>query len=434
MTAAQATGLTQRERVLQAMTALVGANGYSQTTVAQIARHARISRATFYEHFEDKQDCFIAAHRQLAEQLIEEVTGASRDSAPLDAWRATVAALVGFALREPATFKVLTHEAMTAGPGAQEERDRLMGVLGDTLEQAFAQTPESAPAPDISAALVVGGVVRLLSMHMRRGVQSTEPLVAELTQWIESYGTPEGRPRWRSLTPHGVPPIAAAEQPSASPAPLPLPKGRHRLPAETVTRVQRERIIHAAAQTIQGKGYANVTVADIVAAAGISREGFYTHFHDKQDAFMAVHEFILQQMVAVTAGAFFAGATWPERIWEGMSASLQFLERNPTIAHFSFVESYTIGPGAIKRVEDSHLGFTVFLQEGYELQARSNAPSRLALEAIAVTQFELGYLQARHSEAEISGFLPHLVHMALTPFLGPAETNRFIDGKMGVTY
>lgn len=61
---------------------------------------------------------------------------------------------------------------------------------------------------------------------------------------------------------------------------------------------------------------------------------------------------------------------------------------------------------------------------------RQHDPSRLALEAIAVTQYELGYRQTRHDPTKLARYIPHLVHLALTPFLGPAETNEFIDQQL----
>lgn len=145
---------------------------------------------------------------------------------------------------------------------------------------------------------------------------------------------------------------------------------------------------------------------------------------------MALHEFVLQNLVTVTAGAFFAGATWPERIWEGISASLQFMPGQPHDRARRLRRVLRRRPGAVQRVQDSHIGFTIFLQEGYQHKPREHDPSRLALEAIAVTQFELGYHQTRENPAELAAFIPHLVHLALTPFLGPGETDRFIDQKL----
>jgi hypothetical protein len=51
-------------------------------------------------------------------------------------------------------------------------------------------------------------------------------------------------------------------------------------------------------------------------------------------------------------------------------------------------------------------------------------------EAIGVTRFERGYQQTRKDTAELRALLPRLARLALTPLPGPAETNRFIDGKM----
>jgi AcrR family transcriptional regulator len=432
MTAAQATKLTQRERALAAMGELVAENGYAQSTVAQIARGAGISRATFYEHFEDKQDCFLAAQRELAEQLTDEVHGAMRDSTAVDAWRATVKALVGFALREPATFNVLTHEAMIAGPRAREERDELMGALGETLEQAFAQVPDGAPAPDISAALAIGGVVRLLGVRLRRGEQSSEGLIGDLIEWIESYSTTAQPPRWRDLAAHGAPPIAATVRPSGPPPPRSLPKGRHRLPAETVAQIQRERIVHAAAAAIQGKSYANITVAEIVAAAGISREGFYTHFRDKGEVFAQVRELIFEQMVAATAGAFFeAQSTWPERIWTTQSGFIGFVVSQPSFAYFGFVEAYALGPASALRVDEYMIAFTMFLQDGYRQRPEAALLSRAAGEAIACAVMEIYTYYLRHHPAEeLWKLAAPLAQMVLAPFIGVEAADGFVEGQL----
>src|ERR1019366_5636689 len=65
-----------------------------------------------------------------------------------------------------------------------------------------------------------------------------------------------------------------------------LPRGRHGLPAGVIARSQRTRIIYGTAEVMMAKGYENATVTDIVAAAGVSREVFYEHFSDKQNAFL----------------------------------------------------------------------------------------------------------------------------------------------------
>ena len=70
MTAAQATKPTQRERVLEAIIELVASSGYAQSTVAQIARRAHISRAKFYEEFCLLDQPFIKESSQTIAALI----------------------------------------------------------------------------------------------------------------------------------------------------------------------------------------------------------------------------------------------------------------------------------------------------------------------------------------------------------------------------
>jgi AcrR family transcriptional regulator len=214
-------------------------------------------------------------------------------------------------------------------------------------------------------------------------------------------------------------------------APLPLPPGRPRLSEEEVAENHRQRLFFAAARLAAEHGYTATTIAEIAKRAGVDRRAFYALFRDKQDAFMAVHEWGFQQLLAVTAGAFFAGGSWPERVWEGLRGFAQFLENNPTITHVGFVEAYAVGPGAVQRVDDSVIAFAIFFQEGYQYRPGGDGPSRLALEAIVMAVFELVYLEARTSAApKMRGLVAPLAYMCLAPFTGAAEANEFIDAQL----
>ena len=122
-------------------------------------------------------------------------------------------------------------------------------------------------------------------------------------------------------------------------------------------------------------------------------------FADKQDAFMTVHELGVQQVMNVTAQRVLRRrAAGPSGSGKPDARSPSSCESNPMIAHVGFVEAYAVGPGAVQRVEDSHVAFTIFLQEGYQQQLRrAPPPTRLALEAIITTIFEIVYRQSRAS-------------------------------------
>jgi hypothetical protein len=141
---------------------------------------------------------------------------------------------------------------------------------------------------------------------------------------------------------------------------------------------------------------------------------------------MAIHE----------PGAFFAGASWPERGREAGRAFTQFLQLNPTIAHIGFVESYAVGPDAVRRVEDSLTAFTIFLQEGHRHTSQTaRSTNQLALGAIATTTYELAYHESRRERSrQLSNLLGHVSFLCLAPFIGPAEANRFIDEKLSASH
>jgi AcrR family transcriptional regulator len=407
-------------------------DGYARANVSAVISEAGVSRPTFYDYFTDRDACFLAALADVQERLLEGIETAVRAGAPEHAMQATVRALIGFAVAEPAMARFLTNEPLAGGPAALDARDRGIAAIDQVFETAYERVDPGTAVPDFSGRMLIGGVYRLLASRLRRGDPSLSGLLADLLGWIESYELPLGEHRWRALRAGSPPPPSpfAPTTPLRPPAP-PAP-GRPRISSEEeIAENQRQRIMFAAARLAEDKGYTATTVGDITKLAGVDGRAFYSMFTDKQDAFMAVHELGFQHVMDVTAGAFFAGATWPERNWEAGRAFTQFLESNPLIAHVGFVEAYAVGPGAVQRLEDSRTAFAMLLQEGYQYVPADARPSRVVLEAIVTTIFETVYHRARASgRPQLSGLLPHLTFLVLSPFLGPVEANAFIEEKL----
>jgi AcrR family transcriptional regulator len=114
----------QRERLLRAVIAAVAESGYSSVTVASIVRGARVSRAAFYAHFSDKEDCFLAATRDGGRMMIDQVAAAGRrlppGTSPADALRASIVAFLDFLVAEPAFARAFYIEMPAAGPRAAQ--------------------------------------------------------------------------------------------------------------------------------------------------------------------------------------------------------------------------------------------------------------------------------------------------------------------------
>lgn len=422
---------TQRERLVAGMIAAANRDGYARANVTAVIAQAGVSRPTFYDYFADRDDCFLAALADTHQRLLAEVRRAVEQAPPEHAIQATIRVLIGFAGSERAVARFLTNEPLGAGQAALEARDRGIAEIGEIIEEAHRHVASATMIPDISGSALIGGIYRLLASRLRRGEPGVSGLIEGLNGWVKSYERPAGEHRWRALLPLAKSSPSPFVPDTLLPDPTALAPGRPRMSEEQVTENHRQRIMFAAARLARDKGYAATTIADITRLAGVDGHAFYALFANKQDAFMAVHELGVQQVMTATARAFFAGSNWPERSWEAGRAFTDLLERNPLIARVGFVESYAVGPGAVQRIEDSHTAFAIFLQEGYEYRPQRHPPPPLALEAIIKTIFELVYRQVHgHATPRISRLLPRIAFLWLAPFLGPADTYEFIDQKL----
>ncbi|HEY2603826.1 MAG TPA: TetR/AcrR family transcriptional regulator [Thermoleophilaceae bacterium] len=182
---------SQRARMLEAMAHAVAAKGYAATTVADVVGGAGVSRKTFYEHFQDKEDCFLAAFDAGVGVLVHAVERATLDAegewrehirAGVRAYLATLAAVPDFAR----TFLI---EVLAAGPNALERRADVHGrfaKLLKTLHESYrADHPDEIPElPDEVFVAIVGAVNELVSDRVRKGrtaeLPELEPVISYL--------------------------------------------------------------------------------------------------------------------------------------------------------------------------------------------------------------------------------------------------------------
>jgi AcrR family transcriptional regulator len=428
---------TQRQRLVAGMIEATNRSGYARANIAAVIAHAGVSRPTFYDYFEDRDACFHASILEVDTELRKTVEDALTDVGGQAAWEAALRAMVEYAAAEPARARFLMGEAMAGGETALAARDDGVQGLADAISAAVEQAPGDASVADLDPRVLVGSVYRMVSMRLRRGGLRREEtvfgtLADELIGWLTGYVRRASSRRWAEL--------AAGPEPPRSPhvpdaplqrTPTAPASGRPRAGAEEVTEQQRLRILYATGRLAETKGFASTTVTDIRKLARVHSSVFYRLFADKQEAFAAVHELGFQQVMDVTAKAFFSASGWPERSWEGGRAFTQLLQENPVVAYVAFVEAYAVGPGAVQRIEDTHVAFLYFLEEGAAERGPDQAPSRVAMEAIIAGIFEVIYMQARRREdAQIAAMFPHIAHVWLTPFLGVKQADTFIDRKM----
>lgn len=159
----------QRERMLLAVAEAVAEQGFATTTVADIIARARLSRRTFYEHFADKEECFLAAYDTVVEQLLAAVGQAYEQA---EGWTQKVhdglETFLAYLAAEPAFARMCIVEVVAAGVEARGRRDAAMRVFVDFLEPGRAEAPRGVAVPALAAEVVVGGIYEIIYARLQR--------------------------------------------------------------------------------------------------------------------------------------------------------------------------------------------------------------------------------------------------------------------------
>ena len=167
----------QRERLLRAVIAAVGRTGFRDVTVADIVRGARVSRAAFYAHFSDKEDCFLAATRQggllMADRVMAAVRRQPADASAEITLRASIAAFLQFLVEEPTFTRVFYIDMPMAGPRAVRQIEAALhafaGLNRAWHERARRENPAWPVVPYQAYYALAGATTELVRAEVRRG-------------------------------------------------------------------------------------------------------------------------------------------------------------------------------------------------------------------------------------------------------------------------
>jgi AcrR family transcriptional regulator len=184
----------QRSRMLTAAAEAVEEVGYARLTVAQVIARARVSRKTFYDLFEDREDCFLAVFDQAIEQIGALVSDAyAREPGWRDGMRAGVLAMLQFMDDEPGLARICVVEALGAGPRVLKRRTEVLAQLREVVDEGrscagarIARATEDSP--EVTAEGVIGAVFAVL--HSRLLARSREPLTALLGPLMSMIALP----------------------------------------------------------------------------------------------------------------------------------------------------------------------------------------------------------------------------------------------------
>ncbi len=159
-----------------------------------------------------------------------------------------------------------------------------------------------------------------------------------------------------------------------------------------------------------------MSVADILAEAGVGRESFYDLFDDKRDCVLAAHTLLIAHLEATVRAIYDEPGPWVDRVRNSVAAMLDWFAADPAAARVAVVELAAMGPESRERFQEIFTRFSAILEEGREGAAipdpaRPHA-SELAIGAGLARVYEE---VVRGRASELPNLLPELTYEAARP-------------------
>jgi AcrR family transcriptional regulator len=426
----EAVAAHQRERLFKAMIEAVDEHGFLATTIAELVSRAGISRRSFYEHFRNKEECLLATYDEIIEHLARRLVRAASSAEDwpeqLEAFIRELFTAVG---DRPDLAQLVCVEMGAAGPVGVERWAQGAAYTQRFLTDGFERAPGRGTISDPVARAIVGAVRKILYSRVRNERASKAltaellKLVPDLVSWIALYyPCPEGLPS--SPVPRPPRRLLGGRAPGTlSPPSLVgtrgLPHGEHNLPRGFVIFNQRERIFDAIANLTAAKGYSALSLEDIAAEAAVSLQTFYTHFANKEEAFLATYEVGHAKAMAAMNQTLDGQTSWVEAVRACVLALLEFLASEPSYAHLACVDVLIAYPHVANRLDEANAFYAELLALQIGDDAPALPPAPILGEAIVGGVFELlhDYILRGHT-SELPDLADHIMYFALTPLMG----------------
>jgi AcrR family transcriptional regulator len=206
---AEEVAATQRARLLAGLIEAVAEKGYAALTVGDISAAARVSRRTFYEHFQDKEECFMAAidagTTELLALMAEAFTG---EEDFFDAVSASVGAYLRGLTERPDFARAFNVEILAAGPRGLEFRAevhrRFAEMYRELYKHARSRDPTMPDVPEVTFRVGTGAFDEFLLEWVRQGRTAELEQLVPLSNFIARalfQGVPAGTAELRGPAP-----------------------------------------------------------------------------------------------------------------------------------------------------------------------------------------------------------------------------------------
>lgn len=160
---------SRRQLILEAMVRVVGHKGYKATSVADVIAEADVSRTTFYKHFDDKHECFLAAYDLVVERVLDQVIASCDAEQPwLERMRVGLATVVEMFALDPELARTAIVEVAAAGADARRRHWNAITRFTEFLEDGK-QLAGGRELPENIALMAAGAVSGLIFDELLTG-------------------------------------------------------------------------------------------------------------------------------------------------------------------------------------------------------------------------------------------------------------------------
>lgn len=178
----------QRERLFTAAAAVFAAQGFADATAEAIAKEAGMSKATFYEHFANKEQCVLELFDAAAAAALIGMKAASDEAGPdaRDRLRARIGAFLGLLAAYPNTATTLLVTILGAGPAAAERHGEIVARFAQAIDENNREAAAQGALPRFASpddpVAIAGAVVELAAAKLRQGRPEEIPGLAPLVE------------------------------------------------------------------------------------------------------------------------------------------------------------------------------------------------------------------------------------------------------------
>lgn len=189
-----------------------------------------------------------------------------------------------------------------------------------------------------------------------------------------------------------------------------------------VAESHRERLIRAMVRQVAEHGYDQVSVADVVEEAGVSRTAFYEEFAGKDDCLFAAYDALVDDLLERIRDSFAPDDPWPVKVRVALKALLNDLAAHPELARMATVDLPSAGPDAHERYRGAIERFLPFFRQGRVYANPSTEfPPDVELMAVGGAEAIVFDEVVAGRATKLPTLLPDILFALLVPYLGPEK-------------